>query len=403
MKKTSLIIVWICCQSILAVAPQVKSTSHACTHWFARSSAYVPVPFYYQITTYYCGPAALEMVFDYYGEDISQMEIADVARTSYLEGGTFTDEMRRAAHFSNLSISFGDEMPGGITGYSAREVGYAAFEQWELTVDDVKNLINNGEPLIVLMWWSTAKVYGHYRVVVGYTETHIIMHDPWNKDLWGGTWGGPDTSMTYSTFLDLWAYSANWGLWIHPWNIELQIPSIAYDGENFTVTAHISYPCSTLFNVLDYPASLCNATINLQQGLELASGETTRHPLGNINAGNTVQTSWAIRAYETGFHNISVTATGMVEGSVWAHGTYPSYNYEDAIGVLHVKSTVFIRIAGDVDGDGDVDGFDLTRMCVAYGSTSGDPAWDEPCDINFDDIIDGFDLTPACGNYGKTL
>lgn len=141
-----------------------------------NSAAYLPVPFHYQSNNYYCGPAALEMVFDYYGEDIPQTEIADVARTyPYV---TYTDELRRAAHFSNLSTSLGDEMSGNITGYSARMIGYAAFEQWGLTTDDLKTLINKGEPLIVLMWWTPSKVYGHYRVVIGYNETHIIMHDP---------------------------------------------------------------------------------------------------------------------------------------------------------------------------------------------------------------------------------
>ena len=39
------------------------------------------VPYHSQIKDYYCGPASLEMVFDYYGPDISQYEIADAART----------------------------------------------------------------------------------------------------------------------------------------------------------------------------------------------------------------------------------------------------------------------------------------------------------------------------------
>ncbi len=73
------------------------------------SEHYIEVPFYYQVKKYYCGPAALQMVFDFYGENISQYEIADVARTvPYV---TYTDEMRRAAHFSNMSTSMGSEMP----------------------------------------------------------------------------------------------------------------------------------------------------------------------------------------------------------------------------------------------------------------------------------------------------
>jgi len=299
-------------------------------------AAYVSVPFHYQNNNYYCGPASLEMVFDYYGGDIPQTEIADVARTyPYV---TYTDELRRAAHFSNLSTSLGDEMPGNITGYTARKVGYAAFEQWGLTIEDLKALINRGEPLIVLMWWTPSKVYGHYRVVVGYNETHIIMHDPWNKDLWGGTYGGANTSMNYSTFQDLWEYIDNWGLLVHPWDIELQMSGTISKEDNFELIANITYPCSAPFNIADYPASSCKATIELQEGLELALGETTQHSLGNVIAGNSIQTSWSIYASETGLHNISVTATGILEGSVGTHETYPSYDYEDTIGGSCINS-----------------------------------------------------------------
>ena len=295
-----------------------------------NSAAYISVPFHYQSKNYYCGPAALEMVFDYYGKDIPQTEIADVART--IRSTTFSDELRRATHFSNLSTSLGDEMPGNITGYPTRKVGYAAFEHWGLTIDDLKTLINNGEPVIVLMWYDHKDGMTHYRVVVGYNETHMIMNDPWNKDIWGGTYGGANTSMTCDIFLALWEYSSNWGLWVHPWVIELQMPSIVGSGDDFEVIANITYRCSAPFDISDYPAASCEATIELQEGLELAFGETTEYSLGSITTGNSVQTSWSIHAVETGFYNISVTVTGIVEGGVGAHATLPSYNYEDKIG-----------------------------------------------------------------------
>ena len=283
-----------------------------------NSAAYICVPFHYQSKSYYCGPAALEMVFDYYGEDVPQAEIADVART--YPSVTYTDELTRAAHFSNLSTSLGDEMPGNITGYSARKVGYAAFEQCGLTIDDLKTLIDKGEPVIVLMWWTPSKIYGHYRVVIGYNETHIIMHDPQYAN----------KSMTYQTFLDFWECSGNWGLWVRPWNIELQMPGTVNKEESFEVIANITYPCSTPFDTGEYSASYCKATIKLQEGLELALGETAQHSFGNITAGNSVQTSWSIHANETSFRNISVTVTGIVEGNVGYNEKY--YNYEDAIG-----------------------------------------------------------------------
>jgi len=297
-----------------------------------EADVYISVPFYYQSNNYYCGPAVLKMVFDYYGEDIPQLEIADVARTYPFV--TYTDEMVRAVHFSDFSTSLGDEMSGNITGYSTRKIGYAAFERGGLTIDDLKFILDEEDPLIVLMWWTPAKNYGHYRVVVGYNDTHMITHDPWNKDGWGGIYGGANTSITYSTFLDLWEYSGYWGLWVHPWEIKLEVPSAVQEGDDFEVTANITYTCSTPFNTGLYAASSCNATLELQEGIELVLGETAQHSLGSIDVGTSVLTSWQLHANRTGSCNVSVTAKGIVEGSVWEHGSYRSYNYEDAIGGL---------------------------------------------------------------------
>ena len=36
------------------------------------------VPHYYQTTSYYCGPASLEMVYDFYGSHILQLEITQM-------------------------------------------------------------------------------------------------------------------------------------------------------------------------------------------------------------------------------------------------------------------------------------------------------------------------------------
>lgn len=295
----------------------------------------ISVPFHYQSNAYYCGPAALEMIFDYYGEDISQIEIADVARTHPYE--TYGDELRRAAHFSNLSTSLGDEMPGNITGYSNRELGYAAFEGCNLKLDDVKDSLNDGKPLIVMMWWTVSKEYGHYRVVTGYNDTHIIMHDPWNVDLWGGAFGGANTSMTYSTFLDLWNYSDNWGLLVQPMEIEVAASSVSTEG-NFGILAKFTYHCPMHFDSTGYFIRQCKATVEMPEGLELAPEETIVHSLGSVKAGGSVQTSWSCFANGTGSYNISVVVTGVIEGCVGECEGYPFYTYEDEISGLCART-----------------------------------------------------------------
>lgn len=277
-------------------------------------NSYIPVPHHYQVNDYYCGPASLEMVFDFYGPDIPQWEIADAALTSYLHG-TFTYGMRRAAHFSNLSRSRGDELPWSITGYSQRKLGYAAFEHGGFTMDELKWLINEGYPIIIATWLG---YFGHFRVVVGYNGTHVGLRDPlWHQIV----------KMTHTQFLRVWEYSYYWGLFVSPWNVTGSTAKNVREGEIFTVTTTVTYPCPPPFHTSKYPASSSSATITLSEGLTLVSGETSKKTIGtgNLAAGSSATVSWILRADDPGTYNMSIMAEGIVAGS------FP-YSYNDRIG-----------------------------------------------------------------------
>ena len=299
---------------------------------------YILVPFHYQDTYYYCGPASLEMVFDYYGEDINQSEIADVARTiGDPVDSTFTDELRRAAHFSNISTSGGGEIPDeNITGYTLRKLGYAAFEAQGMSLTQLKSCVDQDEPLILLMWYSDHHAFGHYRVVIGYNETHVFLHDPYNNITWPARYGGPNLVFNYTYFLDLWSYSGNWALCTSPWTINVSAPTYIKPETLFQISATVAYP-ESLPNALDnYPASLCNATITLSAdaNLTLAHGETSKKTLGtgSLNAGANSTVSWMLVANSSVSCNITIEVEGLILGSVWAHENYTAYDYSDRIG-----------------------------------------------------------------------
>jgi parallel beta-helix repeat protein len=59
-------------------------------------------------------------------------------------------------------------------------------------------------------------------------------------------------------------------------------------------------------------------------------------------------------------------------------------------------------LAGDADGDGGVDIFDIVRMAGVYGVTFHDLRYDWTCDMNLDGDIDIFDIVIAAGNYGES-
>jgi len=309
---------------------------------------YIVVPFHYQDIDYYCGPACLEMVFDYYGEDINQSEIADVARTHPNE--TITDELRRAAHFSNISTSGGAEIPDeNITGYTLRNLGYAAFENHDMDLAQLKSYIDQNRPLILLMWYSGFHVSTHYRVVTGYNETHVFLHDPWNNVTWGGRYGGPNLVFNYTYFLDLWSYYGYWALYTSPWTISVSAPTYAKPETPFQINATIAYP-QPLPNALDnYPASSCNATITLpaDANLSLAQGETSKKTLGTgiLQAGANSTVSWMLMANSSISCNITVEVEGLISGSVGAHYNYTAYDYSDRIGA---RVNVTVQLGEDV-------------------------------------------------------
>jgi hypothetical protein len=280
---------------------------------------YLNVPHYNQTKSYYCGPAALEMVFDYYGADIPQTEIADVARTAPPPDGTYAPDMVRAAHFSNLSTSVGNEMPGSIQGYTARKLGYAALEHRYMTIDQLKFSIALGYPIIVLTTW-------HFRVAVGYNSTHITFQDSY----WGRMY-----NMTYAKFDADWDYSNHWAFLVTPWKVKLTAPSAAQVGTQVNITAAITYPSPPPFSSSQYPSSLAKAKLILPSGISLATGQTAQKTVnnGDLTAGERASLNWTITANAPGDHVMGVEAEGMVEGYVPPLPSYPaSYSYTDRIG-----------------------------------------------------------------------
>jgi len=57
---------------------------------------------------------------------------------------------------------------------------------------------------------------------------------------------------------------------------------------------------------------------------------------------------------------------------------------------------------GDVDGNGIVDGLDLTAVLTAWETRPGDPLWNPAADLDGNGIINGLDLTEVISNWTTT-
>ncbi len=262
------------------------------------------VPHYYQGTSYHCGPASLEMVFDYWGVHVNQTDIgyAAAANSGY---GVYTDDLRRAAHFSQNSTAPGDPT---LQGYDERWCGYAASEnQWSYPntgdpdyVDrytDLKNLISSDYPVIPLTYYDTSHSSGHFRVIKGYDDgTNVfIVHDPW----YSPPYQGPNVHFNQTIFVDdLWTRYYRWALFTAPWFLDYDVsPNPPPRGTQFTFSLDVEYPGPHPFDG-DYnvnPAVYAN--LIEAGGYEMAAGESNMKVISGISTtGTSGSTSWQMIA-----------------------------------------------------------------------------------------------------------
>ena len=109
-----------------------------------------------------CGPASLKMVFDYYGIEKSEQEIAKLAGTTD-ELGTDDQGIKKAAE----------------------ELGFKVEIKNNSTFEDIQEWLDKKVPVIV-NWFTRGRADyedsevadGHYSVVVGLDEEFIYIQDP---------------------------------------------------------------------------------------------------------------------------------------------------------------------------------------------------------------------------------
>jgi parallel beta-helix repeat protein len=96
--------------------------------------------------------------------------------------------------------------------------------------------------------------------------------------------------------------------------------------------------------------------------------------------------------------NTTGTAKTNYTISVYA---WPILNETDtADNLLTSPQQIQVTTTGDVDGDKDVDIYDVVSICSIYNAKKGEPNYHPNQDINGNNKIDIYDVVAACANYG---
>ncbi len=285
------------------------------------------VPHHFQQTNIFCGPASLEMLLDYWGPDIEQFDVAAVANTRPEIGGTVTADLVRAAHFSVISTAIQDP---DLHGYNERRYGYAAVvNSWDAPddfpnrYDDLKTLVSSDQPTMLLMWFTEAYQFRHYRVVKGYDDglDVFIVHDPW----YSPPYYGPDFHFNQEFFVDdLWDCGRQrWGLFTAPLDIIVSTSPEAAPAEEFTVVASVVHTSPPPFEGTR-PLTNTAATISLAGGLTLAPGESATQPVIGLSIPGSVGTAtWQVVAADLAQDlGIGVFARGHITATGGSYGVY---------------------------------------------------------------------------------
>lgn len=147
------------------------------------SLKYIP-----QINEYACGAAALAMIYNYYGlENFSQEDLMSRYLESEFHGS------------GNLMITT-DNMV-----LDAKNRGFNAswirvnYKNYAESINQLRSLIFSGTPVIVCQKFTdNMPLIGHFRVVVGFNDEAIFLHDPYPEI------GGENMKWPIKKIMDFW-------------------------------------------------------------------------------------------------------------------------------------------------------------------------------------------------------
>ncbi len=114
------------------------------------------VPFHEQVTDYTCGPATLQMVFEYLGKPETQKHLARLLKTDPATGTSHLEMIREA-----------------------EKGGFYCYVNKGSSLQEIQYFLSRKLPVIVHFIEPSGEE-GHYSVITGMKNRELILDDPWN-------------------------------------------------------------------------------------------------------------------------------------------------------------------------------------------------------------------------------
>ncbi|MGD0029519.1 MAG: CARDB domain-containing protein [Candidatus Bathyarchaeia archaeon] len=275
-----------------------------------------------------------------------------VAATKWIYQGWSDDISVTVKNLGNVSETFTASVY-----YNSSLIGVAS----------IVSLAPNAETTTTIPWNTTGVPEGNYTItgvasivpyeynttnnvyVDGIVEVVTIIHD---------------VAITNVTPANTWAYHGN------PLKINVTAANLGNVSETFNVTAYADNDTIGTFSITNLPA----------------------------NAQMTITFVWNTTAAQL-CHNYTISGVAS-----------PIPHEYNATNNVYVDGTVTMRLVGDVNGDGKVDGKDIAIIAKAFGAYGPDkfypgspPSsnWNHDADINLDNVVDGRDIVLAAKNFGQ--
>jgi len=217
------------------------------------------------------------------------------------------------------------------------------------------------------------------------------------------------------------------GIYSSPAWVHTDDPASAI-GTNYTFSVYTDYTGS---DVWGYEFTL-TFNPNILEGVEVVNGDLITSGVGPImwSPGTFNNTSGELSLTGNGFfamppaippvtsgpgilanitftvvaYGISNITLGDITRLIGYDAIIEEYNIVDDTMLGHIEGGIFYNtIKGDADNNGYVGSSDFSILAGAYGTSVGNPAYDERADFNHDGYIGSADFSMLAGNYGTSI